>query len=400
MRNTFLDKKDTKNSILKKRILSRCIEEGEFSIAALSKELVTSVPTVTKLIQELMDEGFMVDLGKHGTSGGRRPSVFGLNPQAGYFVGVDVRHSHATLAVTDFKGNLIHFSEDRPFVLKNNEESILTLSTSIRDYTDSVHLDWNKVLGLGISVTGRINPETGESYSYPLPSGKTISGILSEELGTRVIIENDSRAMAYGEYLDGIAEKENNMLFINVSWGLGMGIILGGNLFYGKSGFAGEFGHFPYFNNDIICRCGKIGCFETGASGTALHREVLAGLRNGRASTLTDKYNRGDKITINDIYKAVREEDVLCIEKVQEVGELLGRGLAGLINIFNPELVVIGGKMAVTGDYLMLPIRSAVKKHSQNFVGRDTHIKFTKLGHQAAPIGAALLSRSRLLRVF
>jgi len=114
MRETFLDKKDSKNSILKKKILRLCIERGEHSIAALSEHVNASVPTVTKLIGELMDEGFMVDLGKSGTSGGRRPSIYGLNPDAGYFVGVDIRNSHAGVAITDFQGNLVAFEDNIP----------------------------------------------------------------------------------------------------------------------------------------------------------------------------------------------------------------------------------------------------------------------------------------------
>lgn len=399
MRTTFLDKRENKNSILKKYILSLCIEHGEYSISELSKHLNTSVPTVTKLIQELIDEGFMIDLGKQGTSGGRRPSIFGLNPAAGYFMGVDIRHSHASVAVTDFKGDVISFTDNIPFVLESKEESIRRISTAVRTYFDEHGLDFQKALGLGVSITGRINPETGESNTYQLPDGMTISNILSEALDIPVLIENDSRAMTYGEFLAGAAKKDKNFLFVNISWGLGMGMILDGRLFYGKSGFSGEIGHFPLLDNDVICRCGKVGCFETGASGSALNRMVLNELKNGRSSSLSSKFRSGEKITINDIYEAIKEEDVLAIEKVQEVGTILGRGLAGLINVFNPELVVIGGKMAVAGDYLMLPVRSSVKKYAQNFVAKDTNIRFSKLGSEAAPIGAALLSRSRLLKV-
>lgn len=399
MRNTFLDKRENKNSILKKYILSLCIEQGEYSISELSKNLNTSVPTVTKLIQELIDEGFMIDLGKQGTSGGRRPSIFGLNPAAGYFIGVDIRHSHASIAVADFKGDIISFTDNIPFVLESKEESIRKISIAVRSYFDEQGLDFQKALGLGVSITGRINPETGESNTYQLPEGMTISSILSDSLDIPVLIENDSRAMTYGEFLAGAARKDKNFLFVNISWGLGMGMILDGKLYYGKSGFSGEIGHFPLLDNDVICRCGKIGCFETGASGSALNRMVLNELKNGRSSSLSSKFHRGEKITINDIYDAVKEEDVLAIEKVQEVGTVLGRGIAGLINVFNPDSVVIGGKMAVAGDYLMLPVRSSVKKYAQNFVAKDTYIRFSKLGTEAAPVGAALLSRSKLLKV-
>ena len=123
MRETFLEKKDNKNSLLKKTILYLCIEHGEHSIASISEAIGASVPTATKLIGELMSEGFMVDLGKSGTSGGRRPSIYGLNPEAGYFVGVAIRNKHASIAVTDFKGGLIHFKDDIPFVMEGLEQN-------------------------------------------------------------------------------------------------------------------------------------------------------------------------------------------------------------------------------------------------------------------------------------
>ena len=245
MRNTFLDKRENKNSILKKYILSLCIEQGEYSISELSKNLNTSVPTVTKLIQELIDEGFMIDLGKQGTSGGRRPSIFGLNPAAGYFIGVDIRHSHASIAVTDFKGDIVSFTDNIPFILESKEESIRRISVAVRTYFDENGLDFQKALGLGVSITGRINPETGESNTYQLPETVTISSILRDALDIPVLIENDSRAMTYGEFLAGAAKKVKNFLFVNISWGLGMGMILDGKLYYGKSGFSGEIGHFP-----------------------------------------------------------------------------------------------------------------------------------------------------------
>ena len=400
MRETFLDKKDSKNSILKKKILRLCIERGEHSIAALSEEINASVPTVTKLIGELMDEGFMVDLGKSGTSGGRRPSIYGLNPNAGYFVGVDIRNSHAGAAITDFQGNLVAFEDNIPFVMERKEESVHAISRAVRNYVEMRHLDWDRILGMGISLAGRINRETGYSNNYSFDPNRPINKILAEDLDIPVVIENDSRAMAYGEFLSGVVRKERNVLFVNVSWGLGMGMILDGRLYYGTSGYAGEFGHFPLLQNDEICRCGKVGCLETGASGSALVRMITQQLRSGKPSSLLKKFRTEGKININDIFMAISEEDVLAIDALGEIGENLGRGLAGLINMFNPELVVIGGKLAIAGDYLMLPVQTTVKKLAQNIAIQDTAIKFSRLKNQAAPIGDCMLSRSHLLGIF
>ncbi len=399
MRNTFLDKKDNKNSLLKKTILHLCIQNGEYSIASLSEQINSSVPTVTKLIGELMDEGFMIELGKSGTSGGRRPSIYGLNPDAGMFVGLDIRHSHVSIAVTDFKGGLISFQDNIPFTFEPDENCIHSVAHSLRTFFSEKDLDWNKVLGMGISVAGRVNPKTGYSNLYSFDPERPINKILSEDLDIPVVIENDSRAMTYGEYLAGAVKKEKNVLFINVSWGLGMGMILDGHLYYGTSGFSGEFGHFPLLDNDQICRCGKIGCLETGASGSALVRLITEQLRAGRASSLSQTFKKEGKVNLNDIFKAIQEEDILTIESIEKIGSNLGRGLAGLINVFNPQLVVIGGKLSLAGDYLILPIRSAVKRHAQTIANQDTAIRFTKLRNEAAPIGACMLSRSHLLGI-
>lgn len=395
--NSFLNDIEGKGAIMKQRILGLCINDGDFSIAELSKELNASIPTVTRLIGELIEEGFLEDLGKTGTSGGRRPSIFGLNQATGYFVGADVRRHHVSIAVTNFKGKLIDYKEDIPLVLEGTEESFLRLTELIKKTIAAIGIAQEKVLAYGINLTGRVNHETGYSFSYFMGEDKPLSQVLEKEFNAPVFIENDSRAMAYGEYICGEANNEKNMLFINLSWGLGMGMILDGKLSYGKSGFSGEIGHFPMLDNGIICQCGKIGCLETGASGSALHRIFLEKIKEGKVSSISSKYDKPEDIGIDDIIEALMDEDMLAIECVEEIGSVLGQAIAGLINIFNPELVVIGGRLAIAKDYLMLPIKSAINRHSLIIVSKDTSIKFSKLGKKGGPIGACMLSRSRLL---
>lgn len=394
---TFLNNIEGKGAIMKQKILGLCINDGDFSIAEFSKELNASIPTVTRLIGELIEDGFLEDLGKTGTSGGRRPSIYGLNQAAGYFVGVDIRRHHFSIAVINFKGKLVDYKEDIPLVLEGTEDSLRQLTELIKKNTASLGIEQEKVLAYGINLTGRVNHETGYSFSYFIGEDKPLSQVLEKELGAPVFIENDSRAMAYGEYICGEANNEKNMIFINLSWGLGMGMVLDGKLSYGKSGFSGEIGHFPMLDNGRICQCGKIGCLETGASGSALHRIFVEKIKEGKVSSISSKFENPEDIGIDDIVEALMEEDVLAIECVEEIGSVLGQAIAGLINIFNPELVVIGGRLAIAKDYLMLPIKSAINRHSLIIVSKDTSIKFSKLGKKGGPIGACMLSRSRLL---
>ena len=382
---------------IQKGIIDLCIKNGDCSIADFSKELSVSVPTVTKLVSELISDGYLTDKGKVGTSGGRRPNTFGLNPEAGYFVGVDVARQHIHIAIADFTGNLKFFIQDIAFVLEANADSFRTICKKIKEVVTGSYIPWNKVLGVGISLSGRVNPEKGFSLSYFVSDDIPLKDIFQRELGVAVNIENDSRAMTYGEYMSFSSDSDPDMLFVNLSWGLGMGMILDGKLYYGKSGFSGEFGHTPMLDNNIICRCGKIGCLETGASGSALTKWILNRLKEGRRSSLYNLYKENGDISLQNVLDAVEDEDVLAIEGIGAIGETLGRGIAGLINIFNPGLVVIGGRLIVGRDYLMLPIRTAINKYSLSKVSADTKIRFSRLGRSAGAIGDCLLSRTKYL---
>ncbi len=397
MNGSFLNNIDGKNAILKQKILGLCINDGDYSIADLSKELGTSIPTITKSVGELIEEGFIEDMGKQGTNGGRRPSIYGLNPYAGYFVGIDVHRNDISIAVTNFKGHTVDIQEDIPFILENSVTSLKSLCHGVLEHLHKIGIEKDRVRAYGVNLSGRVNNETGYCFTYFIGEDRPIASLLEDELQTPVFVENDSRAMTYGEYICGVANNEKNMLFLNVAWGLGMGMIIDGKLSYGKSGFSGEIGHFPLLDNDQICQCGKTGCLETGASGSALHRMIMEKLREGRSSSLSDKFNANEEISLEDIMAAVEEEDVLAIETVEKVGSTLGRAIAGLINIFNPELVVIGGRVSAAKEYLLLPIKSAIQKHSLNMINKDTTIKFSKLGKKAGPIGACMLSRTKLL---
>lgn len=142
--------------------------------------------------------------------------------------------------------------------------------------------------------------------------------------------------------MQGCVKGEKDIIFVNISWGLGIGIIIDGKVYTGKSGFSGEFGHVNVFDNEILCHCGKKGCLETEASGSALHRILLERIGSGESSILS-KRTAENPPTLDEIITAVNKEDLLCIEIVEEIGQKLGRQIAGLISIFNPELVIIGG---------------------------------------------------------
>ena len=386
-----------KNRLLKKLIINYLDVTGNVTIAELSKELNISTPKITNLIAELTEDGLIKDYGKVDSTGGRKASLYGLVADSCFFIGVDIKRYYINIGLSDFKKNLVIINEKIPYTLKNTVEAYQHLINIIKKFIDQLPVEKQKVLGMGINISGRVNQTTGYSYSYFHFHEEPLSQTIENEIGIRTFLENDSRAMAYGEFYCGAVSHEKNVLFVNMDYGVGLGILIDGKIFYGKSGFSGEFGHIPFFNNEIICHCGKKGCLETEASGIALLRNFKDKIEQGSTSSLIKKEKLMDELRVMDIVQAALDEDVLSIELIAEIGEKMGKGLAVLINLFNPELVILGGTLAQTGDYIRLPIKSALNKYSLNLVSSDTILLISKLGEKAGVMGGCLMARNRSL---
>jgi transcriptional regulator of PTS gene len=390
-------KTSSKGLNFKQNILSYFANAGNAIIPELSKELTISVPKVTTVVNELINDGLVQDYGKIESTGGRKPNLYGVVPDSAFFIGVDVKHSHINIGLLNLQKSLIKVTENLAYKLDNTEESLEVLCQYINDFIASLPINKDRILGIGLNLSGRINYSTGYSYSFFFFDEQPLSEIIQSKVGIRVFLENDTRAMAYGEFCVGAVGKEKDVLFLNLDYGIGVGILIDGQLYYGKSGYAGELGHIPIFDNELICHCGKKGCLETEASGWALTRMFREKLKEGSTSVLSRNDTLPEAIMMEDIIQAAKNEDVLAIDLIARVGDRLGRGIAFLINVFNPELVILGGSLASTGDYIELPIKTAINKYSLNLVNTDTQLKLSKLGEHAGIVGACLLVRDRVL---
>lgn len=388
-----------KNSSVKRQIIKILDANGHLTIPELSRELPMSVPKVTSLVNDLIREGLLVDLGKIESTGGRRANTYGLAGTACYFIGVDVKRYYINIGLLDFNKHIVKLEEKVPYPLENTQQALAALIQSIKKFIKDRGITKSKILGMGINLSGRVNNITGYSYSYFHFQEEPLAALIEKETGIKTFLENDANAMAYGEYEQGVVADEKNVLFINLDYGTGSGIIIDGKVYYGKSGFSGEFGHIPFFDNNIICGCGKKGCLETEISGQALVRKVKEKLAGGATSILSKKYKNIESLKLEDLIEAARQEDVLVIELLSEMGEMLGRALSVLINIFNPELVILGGTLSETGEYLRLPTKSAMNKFSLSLVNNDTQLKVSKLGEKAGVVGACLIARRKVMAV-
>lgn len=386
-----------KNLLIKRSIIAFMAVNGESTLAELTKELHVSVPTITKLVGELVDENIVIDNGKIETSGGRRPNIFGLANTAIYFAGIDIGRDNILFVITDLKNNIIVSRSESNFELVDTPECLEHICTSINSFIDNCGTDRSKILGMGVCIAGRVNPNTGRSYMYFTQNQQSLREIVEQRTGINVLLENDTRARCYAEYFSGDTKAENNILYLHLGRGVAIGIVTDGKLYYGKSGFAGEFGHTPFFNNEIICACGKKGCLETEVSGIAIEKKIVDRINAGVNTILREKYDRGETIHIDDIIAAAKSDDNLSIELIEEAGEKIGKSIAFLINIFNPELVIIGGNLSLAGDYLILPLKSATNKYSLNLVYKDTKFRLSQMGRDAGALGAAMLIRNKII---
>lgn len=389
-----------KNKTLKKLIFNFLDKTDSSSITELSKELNISVPKTTSLVNELIEDGLISDYGKIDSTGGRKASMYGLVADACFFLGVDVKKYYVNIGLMDFKKHLITQKYRIPFRLENTPESLAELIKLIQGFIKESPVKKDKILSMGINLSGRINHTIGYSYSFFHFQEEPLSAYIENKIGITTYLENDSRAMAFGEFMCGELNNEKNVLFVNIDYGIGLGILIDGKVYYGKSGFSGEFGHMPFFENEIICHCGKKGCLETEASGTSLIRRFREQIEKGSSSGIMKKIKNVSELTLTDLILAAATEDMLCIELLAEIGEKLGKGLAVLINVFNPELIILGGTLSETGDYLRLPTKSAINKYSLSLVNTDTQLKLSKLGEKAGILGACLLARNKVLTVF
>lgn len=382
-----------KNKTRKRKIINYLDKNGETIVAELSQAINISAPTVAALINELTQDGLIKDYGKVDSNGGRPASMYGLVADSCYFLGVDIRNYYINIGLLDFKKNLVKLNMKIPLQLENTVECFKSIIAQIKNFIKETGIPKNRILSLCVNLGGRINSNRGISYSYFNFNENPLSATIQKETGLITFIENDSRAMAYGEFHKGNVKNEKNVLFLNLDYGIGLGVLIDGKVYYGKSGFSGEIGHIPIFDNEILCHCGKKGCFETEASGRALLKLFNEKLAQGIKSSVNPKKD----IRLNDIILAAKNEDMLSIDLLAEIGEKIGRAVAILINILNAEMVILGGTLSSTGDYIYLPVKSAVNKYSLNLVNNDTQLVISELGERAGVIGSCLIARNKLL---
>jgi len=312
-------------------------------------------------------------------------------------VGVDLGGTKIDAVLSDSCGNI----KKRELKETRASEGPNAVIKRIVDAIKAVSSD-SEIAAVGIGAAGIIDVKTGLiTFSPNLPGWRNIKlkDILERELGVKTFVDNDATVAALAEHKFGIAVGCDHVVYVSVGTGIGGGIITNGQIYRGICGSAGEIGHMIIDINGPLCGCGNKGCWEALASGTALEREAKAKIAEG-VKTSIPKYAKesGNKITAKGIYLAAQDGDRLAKELIEQLGYYLGVGLANLVNIFNPQLVVIGGGVSRMGEMLLEPARKTIRECAFELSAKAARVEISSLGYDAGPLGAVALALSELSR--
>lgn len=383
----------TKSIIYKKTIQKHLYFAKMLSCADLSILTHKSLPFTSKILTELVKDGSVIETGFANSTGGRRPQNYSLKSDLHYIVSVAMDQLITSIGLLDMENNLIGKVEVVELPLQNNPHSLEHLRKCIVQFLDKCKAVKDKIIGIGISMPGFVDVKKGINHSFLDTEDKSIVSYLGEKINIPVLIDNDSSLIGLAEMRLGSATNHKNTMVINIGWGVGLGMILSGELFRGHNGFAGEFSHIPVFkDNNKICSCGKTGCLETETSLLVIIKKAQEGLKKGRMSVLNSASFENVEESFNAIVQAAIKGDTFAVELFSDAGYKLGLGLSILITLMNPELIILSGRGAAAGNLWLAPIQQAINEHCIPKIAENTSVKISAFGgHRVDLIGAAAL---------
>lgn len=381
-----------KQNIYKKKLKKHLYFERMLSCADLSILTNKSFPFTTKFLNELITDGSVIETGFANSTGGRRAQMYSLKPDLNYIVSVAIDQLITKIGILDMHNNLVGEISKIELPLKNNPKALEQLRNCLIEYINKSGIPDSKIAGIGISMPGFIDVKKGINHSFLASGQESIVDYIESEINIPVLIDNDSSLIGLAELRLGAARHHKNVMVINIGWGIGLGMILNGELFRGNNGFAGEFSHIPVFkDNQKICSCGKMGCLETETSLLVIVGKAIAGLEKGRMSVLKNLSMSRAEESYNDIIDAASKGDTFAVELFSEAGYNLGLGIAILITLLNPEIIILSGRGATAGKLWLAPIQQAINEHCIPKIAEDVQLKISNLGQRADLIGAAAL---------
>lgn len=358
--------------------------------------------TISSLVDELISRNLVNEAGSNSNGAGRPATLLEINSQAGLIIGVELGVDFVSVAVTDFLGNITWRRRENANPNEDQQKMINQTLHIVKEAMAAGKKKNAKFLGMGLATPGTVDLKKGVLIFAPnlhwrnVPFGK----IFSEQTKLKVFLENDANAAATAEHLFGTARQCQDFLFVFAGVGIGGGLFLNGKLYRGKNGYAGEIGHSPIMAepSQTVCHCGNRGCWETYANQYSIIQRVQARLEVKRTSIIPKlMMEQNSPLTIPLIKQAADAGDREAIDSFAEAGHAMGQGFASLINIFNPEKIILGGPLSIAGEYLLPPIKVTMTRHSMPEIDQQVEVLLSPYGPDASLIGAIAIVADNIL---
>lgn len=384
-------------------ILNLIRENFEMSRQELAKRTGLTPAAISGIVRELVQMGYVNEIGLGKSSGGRRPVKLQFNPEAGYIVGAEITRKRTTLGIVDLQAKIVKIVELQ-LDMTDPKQGLLALKDSIEEIIREAGVPEEKILGAGLAFPGLIDrnnktikhsPNLGEGWR-DIP----IKALLKELITFPFFIEHNSNAAALAEYTLGRGKNVKDLVYVNLGEGFSAGVIMDDHILYGSQGYAGEMGHVVIVENGPLCNCGNKGCLESMYAVPALVRKA-----NNELSLFQDQdllkqiWLEKGQVTIEDIVQCANQVDSYAWQLIDQAGWYIGTGVANLINFYNPEMVVLGGILAGAGNVLMDPLAKSINSHAFPEIAKNTKVEISSIGRQAGFYGACLGAIKKLFSV-
>ena len=384
----------------KKMILEILFEYGPINRAEIARLSGLSVPTVMKITDEFSHSSLIRGVGKRESTGGRQPELLEINRDACCCLGLDVGRNRIKVVVMNLAGEI---AIKRTILTGDTlppEVLIYRMISLVREVLEETGRLKSRLLGIGIGMPGLLDPDTGMVNFSPDFGWEHVDllGRFRHEFPCHIVIENANRVMALGERWFGAGKKADNFLCVNLGHGIGSALVFGGEVYRGNSGTSGEIGHITLEKDGPLCECGNHGCLEALASGRAIAKQAGAMAAQGRGKRILELAGgKAEQIEAETVFAAAKEGDREAEELLDQAIGYIGIAAAGVVNLFDPELIIFEGGLMKSGDYLLPRLKAEIRRHQMRLAGRNVQILRGDLGEDITAMGAATLLLQNLV---
>lgn len=373
-------------------ILNTIRKKGSLSRAEIAKQTELNPSTVTRIVADLINEGFLHEIGYANSQGGRKPILIDLVPNAVHIIGINVETTMILGIVANLTGDILYKTKTQ---LQSHKKDVIAqvIIDTANNLINQAATDKRSIIGIGVAMHGLVDVNQGVALYPPGFGWKNlpIVSILEEHFNIPVRLENNARAMALGEWWFGAGRNLNDFIVLKIGYGIGSGIILNGQIFRGIDFTAGEIGHTTVTIDGPLCDCGNYGCLEALASVKALIKKAQRCLKEGYSSKILTLAGLVDSVQPEHIFQAAAENDALAVQLLQDIGRYIGIALASLANLLNPAKILLGGDILPGLDYILPTLIETVQTRAMEIPAKRLAIQQIMLGEYAASIGAVTL---------